>query len=138
MQSNELHDAAVFTFAEAKKFDEVIVALAVLNDAPIEMMARLLEGPRADLILIPCRSAHLNWPSVEIHPAQPADVDADQRANPGAGGKGFSQTDDRDRQAHGAVLAVAQQDREVARRGVAPCRLGSLTVAPANAGAHTA
>ena len=65
MQSNELHDAAVFTFAEAKKFDEVIVALAVLNDAPVEMMARLLEGPRADLILIPCRSAHLNWPSVE-------------------------------------------------------------------------
>ena len=64
-QSNELHDAAVFTFAEAKKFDEVIVALAVLNDAPVEMMARLLEGPRADLILIPCRSAHLNWPSVE-------------------------------------------------------------------------
>ena len=28
-------------------------------------MARLLEGPRADLILIPCRSARLNWPSVE-------------------------------------------------------------------------
>ena len=62
---NELDDAAVFTFAEAGKFDEVIVSLAVLNDAPTEMMARLLEGPRADLILIPCRSARLNWPSVE-------------------------------------------------------------------------
>ncbi len=62
---NELDDAAVFLFAEAGKFDEVIVSLAVLNDAPTEMMARLLEGPRADLILIPCRSARLNWPSVE-------------------------------------------------------------------------
>ena len=62
---NELDDAAVFTFAEAGKFDEVIVSLAVLNDAPIAIMARLLEGPRADLILIPCRSARLNWPSVE-------------------------------------------------------------------------
>ena len=61
----ELDDAAVFKFAEAKKFDEVIVSLAVLNDVPSEMMARLLEGPRADLILIPCRSARLNWPSVE-------------------------------------------------------------------------
>jgi uncharacterized protein (DUF2336 family) len=61
----ELDDAAVFTFAEAKKFDEVIVSLAVLNDVPTEMMARLLEGPRADLILIPCRAARLNWPSVE-------------------------------------------------------------------------
>ena len=62
---NELDDAAVFTFAEQKKFDEVIVSLAMLNDAPVEMMARLVEGPRADLILIPCRSAKLNWPTVE-------------------------------------------------------------------------
>ena len=62
---NELDDAAVYNFAESKKFDEVTVALAVLNDMPIEMMARLMEGPRADLILIPCRSARLNWPTVE-------------------------------------------------------------------------
>jgi hypothetical protein len=62
---NELDDAAVFTFAEQKKFDEVIVSLAVLNDVPAEMIARLVEGPRADLILIPCRSARLNWPTVE-------------------------------------------------------------------------
>jgi uncharacterized protein (DUF2336 family) len=62
---NELDDATVFLFAEAGKFDEVIVSLAVLNDAPIELMARLLGGLRADLILIPCRSARLNWPSVE-------------------------------------------------------------------------
>ena len=61
----ELDDAAVYLFAEAKKFDEVIVSLALLNDVPTEMMARLLEGPRSDLILIPCRSARLNWPSVE-------------------------------------------------------------------------
>lgn len=61
----QLDDAAVFLFAEAKKFDEVIIALALLNDMPIEMMVRLLEGPRADLILIPCRSARLNWPTVE-------------------------------------------------------------------------
>ena len=56
-QLNELDDAAVFLFAESRKFDEVIVSLAVLNDVPTEMMARLMEGPRADLILIPCRSA---------------------------------------------------------------------------------
>ena len=72
---NELDDAAVFTFAEQNKFDEVIVSLAMLNDAPVEMMARLVEGPRADLILIPCRSAKLNWPTVETilrnRPVQP-------------------------------------------------------------------
>ena len=62
---NELDDAAVFTFAEDSKFDEVAASLAILNDVPTEMMVRLLEGIRSDLILIPCRSARLNWPSVE-------------------------------------------------------------------------
>jgi uncharacterized protein (DUF2336 family) len=62
---NELDDAAVYNFAESKKFDEVTVALAVLNDMPVEMTARLMEGPRADLLLIPCRSGRLNWPTVE-------------------------------------------------------------------------
>jgi hypothetical protein len=61
----ELDDVAVYKFAEAKKFDEVAASLAVINEAPTEIMARLLEGPRADLILIPCRSAKLNWPTVE-------------------------------------------------------------------------
>jgi uncharacterized protein (DUF2336 family) len=62
---NELDDAAVYNFAESKKFAEVTVALAVLNDVPVEMMARLMEGTRCDLILIPCRSGRLNWPTVE-------------------------------------------------------------------------
>jgi hypothetical protein len=65
MGLRELDDVAVYKFAEAKKFDEVMVSLAVLNDVPAEMIAKLIEGPRADLILIPCRSARLNWPTVE-------------------------------------------------------------------------
>jgi hypothetical protein len=65
IELKELDDAAVYNFAESGKFDEVMVSLAVLNDVPAEMMARLIEGPRADLILIPCRSARLNWPTVE-------------------------------------------------------------------------
>jgi uncharacterized protein (DUF2336 family) len=64
-QLNELDDVAVYKFAEAKKFDEVTVALAVLNDMPIEMVERLMLGQRSDLILIPCRAARLNWPTVE-------------------------------------------------------------------------
>jgi uncharacterized protein (DUF2336 family) len=65
MQLKELDDVAVYNFAEAGKFDEVMVSLAVLNDVPAEMIAKLIEGPRADLVLIPCRSARLNWPTVE-------------------------------------------------------------------------
>jgi hypothetical protein len=65
MELNELDDVAVYRFAEARKLNEVMVSLAVLNNVPAEMMAKLIEGPRADLILIPCRAARLNWPTVE-------------------------------------------------------------------------
>jgi uncharacterized protein (DUF2336 family) len=64
-EHNELNDAAVIKFAGARKYDEVAASLAVLNSVPTEMMARLLEGPRSDLILIPCKAAGLNWLAVE-------------------------------------------------------------------------
>lgn len=64
-EHNELDDAAMVKFAGARKFDEVAAALALLNNVPTDMMARLLEGPRSDLILIPCKSAGLNWLAVE-------------------------------------------------------------------------
>jgi uncharacterized protein (DUF2336 family) len=64
---NELNDAAIGRFAETKKFDEVAAALAVLNNsAPTGMMARLLEGLRSDLVLIPCKSAGLGPATVEL------------------------------------------------------------------------
>ena len=62
---NELNDAAVIKFAETKKFDEVAASLALLNNVPTDMMARLLEGPRSDLVLIPCKSAGWSWLAVE-------------------------------------------------------------------------
>jgi uncharacterized protein (DUF2336 family) len=72
---NELGDAAVVRFAETGKFDEVAASLAILNDVTTDMMARVLKGPRSDLILIPCKSAGLSWPAVEMvlrnRPVQP-------------------------------------------------------------------
>jgi uncharacterized protein (DUF2336 family) len=62
---NELDDTAIIKFAETGKFDEVAASLAILNSVPTDMMARLLEGPRSDLILIPCKSAGLGWAAVE-------------------------------------------------------------------------
>jgi Uncharacterised protein conserved in bacteria (DUF2336) len=63
---NELNDTSITAFAGYKKFEEVAAALALLNNsAPTAMMARLLEGPRSDLILIPCKSAGLNPATVE-------------------------------------------------------------------------
>jgi hypothetical protein len=63
---NELNDAAVIGFAVSKKFEEVAASLAISNNsAPTNIMMRLLEGPRADLILIPCKSAGLSPAAVE-------------------------------------------------------------------------
>jgi uncharacterized protein (DUF2336 family) len=73
--NNELNNADIIKFASAKKFEEVAASLAVFNMVPTDMMARLLEGPRSDLILIPCKSAGLDWPTVESilcnRPVQP-------------------------------------------------------------------
>jgi hypothetical protein len=62
---HELNDDAIVKFAAAKKFDEIAASLAILNGVTTDLMARLLEGPRSDLVLIPCKSAGLNWPTVE-------------------------------------------------------------------------
>ena len=62
---NELNDDVIIKFAEAGKLDEVAASLAILAGAPTEIMARLLEGPRSDLVLIPCKSAALNWLAVK-------------------------------------------------------------------------
>jgi uncharacterized protein (DUF2336 family) len=61
----ELNDDAIVKFAGAKKFEEVAAALALLGGVTTEMMAQLLEGPRSDLILIPCKGAGLSWMGVE-------------------------------------------------------------------------
>jgi uncharacterized protein (DUF2336 family) len=62
---NELTDKAITGFAGTKRFNEVAAALALLNNVPTDMMAKVIEGPRNDLVLIPCRSAGLTWPAVE-------------------------------------------------------------------------
>jgi uncharacterized protein (DUF2336 family) len=61
----ELYDDTIIKFAQTKKFDEVAASLAILGGSKTEMMTRLLEGPRSDLLLIPCKSAELNWATVE-------------------------------------------------------------------------
>ena len=61
----ELDGAAIAKFVGSGKFDEVAAALAALSDVPTELMARVLEGPRADLVLIPCKSIGLDWLVVE-------------------------------------------------------------------------
>jgi Uncharacterised protein conserved in bacteria (DUF2336) len=63
---NELNSVAIARFASSRKLEEVAAALGLLNNsAPTEMMMKVLEGPRADLVLIPCKAAKLDWAAVE-------------------------------------------------------------------------
>ena len=63
---NELNSTAIAKFAEYKKLEEVAASLGVLNNsASTDMMMKVLEGPRADLVLIPCKAARLDWTTVE-------------------------------------------------------------------------
>jgi hypothetical protein len=64
-EQRELNDGMIVRFAKARRFDEVAASLGVRGNAPTEMMMRLLEGVRSDLILIPCKSAGLEWSTVE-------------------------------------------------------------------------
>lgn len=60
-----LNDAAVRRFAYRGEFDEVTVALALLCSAPLKVIAELMVGMRNDAVLLPCKAAGLQWPTVE-------------------------------------------------------------------------
>lgn len=77
---NELDESAILKFVGTGKFDEVSASLAILNSIPTHLIARVVEGPRADLLLIPCKSAGLNWNVVEsILQNRPVKPQIDQR-----------------------------------------------------------
>jgi hypothetical protein len=64
-RERELDEAAIVKFVGNGKFDEVSATLALLNDVPTGLMARVVEGTRADLLLIPCKAVGLDWMVVE-------------------------------------------------------------------------
>jgi uncharacterized protein (DUF2336 family) len=61
----KLNDVAILDFADRGKFDEVTAALAVLCSAPPDVIAELVMGVRNDAVLMPCKAANLQWPTVE-------------------------------------------------------------------------
>jgi uncharacterized protein (DUF2336 family) len=63
-QQGKLDEAALLDFANARKFEETVAALARLCAVPIEVVDRLMCGDRPDPILILCKSAGWEWPTV--------------------------------------------------------------------------
>jgi uncharacterized protein (DUF2336 family) len=72
-RNGKLGETAMLEFARANKFEEAIAALALRCSAPIDIIDRLMQGARIDVLLIPCRAAGLAWPTtraiIRLNPA---------------------------------------------------------------------
>ncbi|HWE76984.1 MAG TPA: DUF2336 domain-containing protein [Pseudolabrys sp.] len=63
-KDGKLSEAEIVAFAEAGKYEETIAALATLCAVPVEVVDRLMNGERADPVLILARAAGFGWPTV--------------------------------------------------------------------------
>ncbi len=62
--NGELNEAALFDFAKQRRYEETVVALAVLSKSTIEVIRPLMRSLRDDGVLIPCKAAELRWETV--------------------------------------------------------------------------
>lgn len=59
-----LNDAAVFDFVGQSRYAHVVVALSLLCGAPVRLVEELLQNTHREAILIACKAAELEWPTV--------------------------------------------------------------------------
>jgi uncharacterized protein (DUF2336 family) len=59
-----LTEDKLLEYASARKRDEVVVALSLLCDLPVNMTERALDDAKADLLLIVARAIGLSWPTM--------------------------------------------------------------------------
>jgi uncharacterized protein (DUF2336 family) len=63
-KEGKLTETEIVAFAEAGKYEETIAALATLCAVPVEIVDRLMNGDRADPVLILARATNFGWPTV--------------------------------------------------------------------------
>jgi len=64
-KERKLTEADIADFANAGKYEETIAALATVCAVPVEVVDRLMNGERADPVLILARAAGFGWPTVK-------------------------------------------------------------------------
>ena len=65
-KERKLTEADVAEYAKAGKYEETIAALATVSAVPVEVVDRLMNGERADPVLILARAAGFGWPTVRV------------------------------------------------------------------------
>src|SRR6185312_8943903 len=61
---DELNNEAVLKFARGEKYEELVAGFAVMCGASISLIDRLMRGEGYNALLVPCRAAGLEWPTV--------------------------------------------------------------------------
>jgi uncharacterized protein (DUF2336 family) len=64
--AGELNEAAIFEFAKAGRYAEFVAALALLCGAPLPLVESLMQNQSREAILVPCKAAGLQWPTVRM------------------------------------------------------------------------
>lgn len=62
--NGELDEATLIGFATEKKYEETVVALAMLSESTLDIVKPLMKSVRFEGLLVPCRAARLRWPAV--------------------------------------------------------------------------
>jgi hypothetical protein len=62
--AGKLDEAAVFDFAKAGQYADIVAALSLLCSVPMQLVENLLQSKHGEAILIPCKAAQLQWPTV--------------------------------------------------------------------------
>lgn len=63
-QARGLGESELAELAKAEKFEETVVALALLCQVPLDVIDRLMSAERPDPVLILCKSAGFGWQTV--------------------------------------------------------------------------
>ncbi len=63
-EKDELHEAELLRFANAGQYEEAVAALSLLAATPIDILKPLMQSPRHEGILVPCRAADFKWETV--------------------------------------------------------------------------
>ncbi len=64
-RAGQMNETALAAFCSEGKYEETVAGLAALAKVPIGVADRLMGGDRPDPVLILCKAANLNWPTVK-------------------------------------------------------------------------
>jgi uncharacterized protein (DUF2336 family) len=64
-RAGRLDETALAALCAETKFEEAVVALAVLSELPVALIDRIMTGDRRDPVLLLCKAAEMKWATVK-------------------------------------------------------------------------